>query len=193
MGTERTRRPTRASRDVVVAREQARSAARRLGIGIREARYAAGLTQTEVARRVGVSQVAISRLERGLGAGASLEMWMATAAGVGQRFAAYVEMAPGADLPRDHEHLKRQRLVIETARRGGWLPDFEVAIDSLAVRSRSVDVLLARRATNEIVVVEVWDWLADVGDAVRSSDAKVASVRRRLGGRPATPPTVTEL
>ena len=48
------------------------------------------------------------------------------------------------DLPRDHEHLKRQRLVIETARRGGWRPDFEVAIDPLASRSRSFDVLLTR-------------------------------------------------
>jgi transcriptional regulator with XRE-family HTH domain len=192
MGTQCTRRMTRATRDVAIAREQARSAARRLGLGTREARLSVGLTQSEVAHRVGVSQVAISRLERGLGARASLELWMSTAAGVGRRFAAFLEAMPGADLPRDHEHLKRQRLVIETARRGGWRPTVEVAIDPLAARSRSIDVVLTRRATNEIVVVEVWDWLFDVGDAIRSSDAKAATVRRRISGQ-AGAPSVTEL
>ena len=111
---------------------------------------------------------------------------MAAAAGVGRRLVVYLEATSGAELPRDIEHLKRQRLVIETARRGGWQPGFEVPTEPFAVRSPSVDVVLTRprtgATTGETVLVEVWDWLADVGEAVRSSDAKLAAVRRRMGG-----------
>jgi hypothetical protein len=123
----------------------------------------------------------ISRIERGVGS-ATLEVWMAAAAGVGRRLAVYLEATSGAELPRDIEHLRRQRLVIETARRGGWLPGFEVPTEPFAVRSPSVDVVLTRPPAKETVLVEVWDWLADVGEAVRSSDAKLVAVRRRMGG-----------
>jgi hypothetical protein len=85
--------------------------------------------------------------------------------------AVFLEAMPGA-IAAHHEHLKRQRLVIEIARRGGWRPSFELAVDPVSARSRSIDVMLVRPATNEIVVVEVWDWLADVGDASRSSGGR---------------------
>jgi transcriptional regulator with XRE-family HTH domain len=192
-GSRVVQRTSRAGREVALAQAHARQIEHRLATGISEARRSAGLSQAEVARRAGISQPSLSELERERGGSSSLEVWAVVAAAVGRRFAAFLEMAPGADLPRDHEHLKRQRLVIETARRGGWRPQFEVAIDPLATRSRSIDVVLTRRATNEMVIVEVWDWLADVGDAIRSSDAKVASVRRKVAGRPETPPTITEL
>lgn len=186
-------RSGRASREVALARAHAREIEHRLAAAIREARRSARMSQAEVARSAGISQPSVSELERERGGSTSLEQWAIVAAAVGRRFAAFLEMAPGADLPRDHEHLKRQRLVIETARRGGWRPDFEVAIDPLASRSRSIDVLLTRPSTHEVIVVEVWDWLADVGDAVRSSDAKIGTIRRHLSVTPRTPPTVTEL
>ena len=155
--------------------------AQRLGSGLREGRVAARLTQRAVAQRVGTSQGTISALERGHGASSPLELWATVAAAVGRRLTVYLEATSGAELPRDMEHLKRQRLVIETARLGGWRPGFEVPVDPLAARSGSVDVLLTQPTTGETVLVEVWDWLADVGEAVRSSDAKLAAVRRRMG------------
>ena len=106
-----------------------------------------------------------------------------------------MERTSGTDRPRDHEHLRRQQLVLETAGAGGWTARLEVALDPGIVRSRSVDVLLTRTRTREIAVVEVWDWLDDIGAAVRSSDAKVETVRSRLAvEEPSTRPwTVAEL
>jgi hypothetical protein len=117
-------------------------------------------------------------MERGQGAGAALETWAAVAAAVDEQLVGYLERAPGATLPRDHAHLKGQELVIRTAKRGGWRPMPEAAIDALAHRSRSVDVLLERPNRNEVAVVEIWDWFDDIGMALRSLDAKVETAGR---------------
>jgi hypothetical protein len=74
---------------------------------------------------------------------------------------------PGAERPRDYEHLKRQQLVIETARSGGWIAQPELLLDPDAARSRSVDVAMLRPSRREAAVVEVWDFFGDVGAAKR--------------------------
>jgi hypothetical protein len=128
-------------------------------------------------------------MERGRGAGATLETWASVAAAVDEQLVAYLERASAASLPRDHVHLRGQELVIRTARSGGWLPMPEAPVDPNALRSRSIDVLLARASRGEIAVVEVWDWFDDVGGAMRSLDGKVdaalrgvAAGNRRAGG-----------
>ena len=130
-------------------------------------------------RSVRHSQAAISGLERGHGAEASIQRWALAAAAVDEQLAAFLERAPGADRPRDFEHLRRQRLVIDVARAGGWAARIEEPIDRDRPRSRSVDVVLTRVVRGETVVVEVWDWFDDVGAALRSLDGKVAEVDRR--------------
>lgn len=132
----------------------------------------------DVADRAGVSQAWLSRMERGLGRTASLETWASVAAAVDRQLAAFLEHAPGADRPRDYEHLKRQQLVIETATRGGWQAIPELAIDPAWTHSRSVDVLLERLSSRESIVVEVWDFFDDVGAAVRGLDGKIAALER---------------
>jgi hypothetical protein len=102
------------------------------------------------------------------------------AEGAGEQLVAFLEGVPGAERPRDYEHLRRQQLVIETASRGGWIARPELLLDPDAPRSRSVDFALLRRARLEAVVVEVWDFFDDVGAAKRSFDGKVATVERRL-------------
>jgi hypothetical protein len=124
----------------------------------------------------------VSRIERGQGAGASLETWASVAAAVDEQLAAYLERAPGATLPHDHAHLMGQELVIRTSRPGGWQPTPEATLDPLAYRSRSVDVLLERPDRGEIAIVEIWDWFDDVGAALRSLDGKVETVGRRAPG-----------
>jgi transcriptional regulator with XRE-family HTH domain len=156
--------------------------ARRLGGGVREARLHIGRLQREVAAESGISQNWLSMIERGKGTGATLETWASVAAAVGEQLVAHLERAPGAGLPRDHAHLKGQNLVIRTATPGGWRPMPEAAIDLLAYRSRSVDVLLTRAGGREIAVVEVWDWFDDVGAAMRSLDGKVDAAGRRASG-----------
>jgi transcriptional regulator with XRE-family HTH domain len=155
--------------------------AQRIGIGLRESRTAMRLTQVQAADRAGVSQGYWSVLERGGGGVASLETLAACAAAVGTQLAAFVEAVPGADLPRDMEHLRRQQLVIAIARDGGWTARPERPIDPGARRSRSIDVELERAARREIAVVEIVDLLTDGGEAMRGLADKVSAVRREVG------------
>jgi hypothetical protein len=118
-------------------------------------------------------------MERGLGQAASLETWASVAAAVDLQLVAFLEDVPGADRPRDYEHLKRQQLVIETATAGGWRAAPELPIDPALTRSRAVDVYLERPIRHEAVVVEIWDFFDDVGAAIRGLDGKVTVMARR--------------
>jgi transcriptional regulator with XRE-family HTH domain len=140
------------------------------------------LRQQDVADRAGIAQSFVSRMEHGRGQHASLETWAAVAATLGFQLAAFIERVPGTSLPLAYEHLKRQRLVLEIAAGGGWTGTPEQIVDTDWTRPRSIDVVLRRRGGNETAVVEVWDWLNDVGAAFRGFDAKVASATRSANG-----------
>lgn len=170
----------RASQIEMAARRRAQIVAARAGIALRDARLAVGLTQAEIGRRSGFSQVHVSRLEHGAGADSSLETWSRVAAAVGEQLVAYLEHAPGSDLPRDIEHLRRQSAIVAISAKGGWLALPELALDPTSRRSRSIDVALVRQSTRESVVVEIWDWFDDVGAGLRSLDGKVAALAARL-------------
>jgi len=163
-----------------LGRRRAQAIAGRLGIGLRDARESAGLSQEAVADRSGISQPRWSGLERGLGAGASLETWAVAAVAVGEQLVGYFEHAPGAERPRDIEHVRRQNAVIEAARRGDWTAHPELAIDTDVVRSRSIDVALVHSAAREAAVVEIWNWFDDVGAGLRGLDGKKAALQVRL-------------
>lgn len=171
-------RSRRAGAHLVRARARTVEVARRLGTMLREARLAAGLRQADVAERGGVSQAWVSKMERGQGSTASVATWAAMASAVGAQLSAFLEATPGADRPRDFEHLKRQRLVIEASANGGWVGRPEVVLDRSRTFARSIDVLLEREQCREAAVVEVWDFFDDVGAALRGFDAKVAEVER---------------
>ena len=175
------RRATRAS---VAGRRRATLLAARLGAALREARLAAHLSQLELAARSGVSQPAISALELGRGGATSLERWASVFASLGLQLAVYAEGVSNADKPRDYEHLKRQQLIVIVAASGGWTPMVEALVDRAPRPSRSIDVLLARGTKLEAIVVEVWDWLDDLGAAFRGIDHKVASLSSQLAARP---------
>jgi hypothetical protein len=127
-----------------------------------------------------VSQGFWSHLERGGAGTASLETLAACAAAVDAQLATFLQAVPGADLPRDVEHLRRQQLVIAVGRRGGWTARPERPIDPDARRSRSIDVELERSARLEIAVIEIHDLVADGGDAMRGLADKVGAVRRMV-------------
>jgi len=170
----------RASQFEIAGRQRARIIATRTGVALREARLALGLKQAEVGRRSGISQVHISRLEHGAGDRASLETWSRVAAAVGEQLAAFLERAPGADQPRDLEHLRRQSALVTIAAKGGWRAMPEFAIDHGSSRSRSIDIALIRPSTHEAVVAEIWDWFDDVGSGLRGLDGKVTGLSTRL-------------
>jgi hypothetical protein len=106
----------------------------------------------------------------------SIETLAACCEAVGHRLAAFLELAPGATPPRDMEHLRRQQLVIDIAAGGSWRGMPEAAVPGDGPHPRSIDVLLRRPVRHEIAVVEIVDLLADVGDAVRNLEAKVAAI-----------------
>ena len=102
------------------------------------------------------------------------------AAAVGEQFVGFLERAPGAEVPRDIQHLRRQSALISIAAPGGWRALPELRLDQDARWSRSIDVALVRRATGEAVVAEIWNWFEDVGGALRGLDGKVAALRGQL-------------
>jgi transcriptional regulator with XRE-family HTH domain len=157
--------------------------ARRLGVGLRDARQSAGLTQQQVADGAGVSQGWISELERGSGSSGSIANWASVAAAVGEELVAFFDHAAGAGVPRDLEHLRRQQLLVSVSAAGGWRAAPEERVDVGARRPHFVDVLLqrSRRGVHEKGVAEIWDLLTDVGDAMREFERKVGSVRDRTG------------
>ncbi len=154
---------------------------RRIGTGLKDARLALHLRQLDAARRAGITQAHWSRLERGLETGASLVTLAACGNAVHPRLAAFIEAQPGAELPRDIEHLRRQQAIVMLAQAGGWEATPEAAVPGGGPRPRSIDVLLVRRVRHEAAVAEVWDLLLDIGDAMRGLEAKVLATRERLG------------
>ena len=173
-------RARRAGGTVAAGNARARFLAGRLGTSLRESRTRAGLRQADVAERARLSQSFVSHLERGHGRDTSIETWAIVAAAVGEQLAAFLERAPGADPPRDVEHLRRQHLVIEVAARGAWQARPEFTIDDATTRSRAIDVVLLRSVHREAIAVEVWDLLTDVGAAMRSLEGKVSMLTRRF-------------
>ncbi len=176
----RARRP-RPNREVLGGRRRAAYLGSRLGTGLRDARTRAGRTQEACAAIARISQARWSDLERGRGANAPLRTWAIAAAAVGQELAAFLDQAPGADLPRDIEHLRRQSALVERETAGGWAVAPEMPVVA-GESGRVIDALLTRATTREAAVFEVWDLLLDVGAAFRSFDEKLAAVRARLPG-----------
>lgn len=178
------RRPRLRPRQTVLQREAADRAAylaRRIGVALRDARRAQGLRQADVADRAGITQAHVSRIERAVEHATTLRTLTACAAALGVQLAAFIEARPGASLPRDHQHLRRQALVVRTAAGGGWQGEPEALVQVAGGQTRSVDVLLTRPPRRECAVTEIWDLMPDVGDAMRGLEAKVDAIRQRLG------------
>jgi transcriptional regulator with XRE-family HTH domain len=163
------------------ARSRAEQIAGRVGTSLRDARLAQGLRQLDVAREAGITQPYYSRIERGLETGVALDTLASCASALHVQLAAFIEALPGASLPRDIEHLRRQSMLVELAAGGGWQAVPEFALSDDGPHPRSIDVFLARPPRREAAVVEIWDLLLDGGAAIRGLEAKVATTRARLG------------
>lgn len=147
-----------------------------LGRALKHGRLQADSTQTMSASVAGISQSCWSDLERGNAANVSLRVWMRAADAVGSDLRAFLEQLPGAEHSRDAVHLRHQELVAAHAARGGWRVMPEHGLDTAGV----ADLLLARGA--ERALIEIWNWIPDVGDAFRTWDRKLERLRSTAAG-----------
>lgn len=142
-----------------------------LGRGLRESRASQAATQRQASDEAGLAQATWSELERGQGANMSLRVWVRATQATDSDLRAYLERGSMATAPRDAVHLRHQELVARTARGGGWMTEPEAVLEAGGDRSQVADLLLRR--SREAALVEIWDWLADVGAAFRSWDRKL--------------------
>ena len=121
-----------------------------------------------------------SRLERGREPAPALETLCACAAALDVQLAAFVEAMPGANLPRDIEHLRRQNLVVATAQAGGWTAIPEATLDE-GRWSRSIDVLLSAPRAARRPSSRSGTCCSTAARRCAASTSKVQALRERLG------------
>jgi transcriptional regulator with XRE-family HTH domain len=178
----------RRSASAIAAAEDAGEIRRSIGEAVVAARRRRGWTQSKLARDAGLSQAAISRLERGIGP-LNLETLARVARELGLPLR--VELGRDAlDRPADAGHLAIQELLVRLARATPGAALVELPLGP-ADRSLSVDVCLLRRALGELVVQEAWNRIGDVGSGLRSFDRKLSLAREAAGAFPQPPRVVT--
>lgn len=144
----------------------------RLGAEIRAARLRRRLTQARLGARVGLSQSAVSRAERGLGGGLTLDAWQRIAAALCIPLRVTLQRDPQGNTA-DAGHLAMQELVLRTGRAAGYRGLVELPTKP-AEPWRSIDVALIDDEHRRIVVIECWNTIGDVGAAARTSARKQA-------------------
>ena len=161
----------------------------RIGRILRVLRRRRRWTQSQLALRAGLSQQAISLIERGHGSTLAARTLRDVFAALDARWEPVVSWRGGAlDRLLDEDH---SRLVAEAAKalgRWGWEVAIEVTYASFGERG-SIDVLAARASVGTVVSVEVKSELASVEATLRKIDEKDRPVRRficrdRFGSRP---------
>ena len=154
----------------------------RLGLALRDARTAAGLTQAQAGVRAGIAQSIWSRLEISRDPRFTLATWDRAAFAVGSSMEAFIRGGSAANAPRDAVHLKAQELIVRNSVLGRWQALPEEMIDREARSSRAADVLLHRRwpppRASEYALMEVIDWFADVGAPMRAWSGRIDAVDR---------------
>jgi transcriptional regulator with XRE-family HTH domain len=164
-------RRRRTTAEIAGSRE-AQAIASTLGRDTKSTRRRMRLTQTELGRRVGLSQSEISHLEAGHGQGTSIAQW--TAIGI----ALHRPLAIGfsrdiLSAPHDAGHLAAQELLLRLAAATGRIGQFELPTRA-SNPSLSIDVCLRDMPNRVLIVAEIWNRLDDVGGAARTMSRKAA-------------------
>jgi len=142
------------------------------------------MTQSELGRRVGLTQSRISDVERGLAIGLPLEIWVALGIALGQPLAvSFSRPIRAEDSLADGGHLEIQEYLLEIGRRNGRQGSFELPTRP-SDPAQSIDVCHLDAPFDCLVIEEAWNRIGDLGAAARSSLRKVAEMERRgVGGR----------
>jgi hypothetical protein len=126
-----------------------------------------------VARRIGISVARLSEIERGLGARAPLETWVAIGVALGRplavRFSRPIE-TPAATV--DAGHLEIQEHLLTLAKLTGRHGTFEVPTRP-DDPWRSTDVGIRDAPARTRILAECWNTFGDLGRAARATARKV--------------------
>lgn len=164
-------RPTELAREVI-RRTTAISLA--LGAQVRDGRRHRALSQSVLATKVGISQPALSRIERGLGGHAPLQTWVAI--GIALERPLTVSFSRPLAEPRgpaDAGHLEIQEHVLRLARATGRHGTFELPTRP-GDPSRSTDVGIRDDRHRALIQAECWNTFGDLGAALRATNRKTA-------------------
>jgi transcriptional regulator with XRE-family HTH domain len=137
---------------------------------VRTARIRRHLSQATLGDRVGLSQAAISRAERGHGGGLTLDTWQRVAIALGIPLRLTFQRDPLVDTA-DAGHLAMQEVLLRLGRRVGYGRTFELATKA-AEPWRSIDVGLIDDGRRTLIVSECWNTFGDIGAAARVSTRK---------------------
>lgn len=167
------RRSRRAAQ--ITGSREAMSVAATLGGVIRASRRARGLTLASLAERVGLGPSRMREIERGLGARASLETWIALGIALDRPLAVAFSRPVGAPAhgPADGGHLEIQEYLLRLARESGRPGSFELPTRP-GDPSRSTDVGIRDPRHRVRILAECWNTFGDLGASARSTNRKVA-------------------
>src|SRR6187402_3258204 len=156
----------------------------RFGLGIRALRRRRGWTQEGLATHAGVSQSAVSRIERGKGDHLTAVALGSVAKALGARLKIQL-FAEGENLDRllDADHAQIVETVTTLLTRRGWEVVPEATFSIYGERG-SIDILAFHPPTGALLVIEVKSVVPDVQATLGGIDRKVrlaAQIARERG------------
>lgn len=160
----------------LIGRQRAAGLALDIGAKVKAARVRRRWTQQRLGERVGLSSWRIGQIERGRGAGASIELLCSLAAAL--ELPIRVEF--GRDVqgePADAGHLKVQELALRLGRKAGRSRTFELATKPLE-SAHSIDVFLRDDDLRILFINECWNTFSNINASVRSTRRKVAEAEQ---------------
>jgi transcriptional regulator with XRE-family HTH domain len=144
----------------------------RFGLGVRALRRRKGWTQQELADRCGLSQAAVSRIERGEGDTLTVQTLERVSTALGARLR-LVLICHGEDLDRllDHDHAAIIEHVVRLLRAHGGEVAPESTFSVYGERG-SIDILAFHPPTGSLLVIEVKSAIPDVQATLAGIDRK---------------------
>ena len=163
---------------------------RRFGLVIRALRRRLGWRQSDLAERAGVSQQAVSEIERGRVRDKSLDLLRRVAGPLDAKADIDVSWRGGAlDRFLDRRHASIVERVVEILLAYGWEVEPEVSFSHFGDRG-SIDVLAWKAAERAVAIFEIKPDLTSVEETNRRLDVKrrliAGIVRERRGWAPDT-------
>ncbi|MCU0504522.1 MAG: helix-turn-helix domain-containing protein [Chloroflexi bacterium] len=158
------------------------------GRAMRAIRIGSRLRQVDVARRAGISQCAVSDVERGFAEGFSLRTLRALAAALGAQAMLDLRWRGGeVDRLLDEGHAHIVSSSVALLERLGWETVTEVTYSRFGERG-SYDILAIHRPTGAVVAVEVKTRIVSLEETLRRLDQKARLAplvaTERFGAKP---------